>query len=343
MSDIRGKLRLAVAGTGAMARYHLVRFESTGKVVPVTCYDRSRQRSHCLMGEFALQACHDIDDLLDNRRIDAVSIAAADVQHYELCAAAIRRGIPVFMEKPFTVDVPEAEHLVELQAQYKVPVLINFSKINYPAIYGVMAAVSRGGLGRVQEIELKYQQRWMTGTAWGEWWRDPRWLWRISSSHGGGGALRDLGSHLLFLALRLGGPVTEVHSRTAITVDRSIVQDPEYSCDMNDTFAMELVHSGGVRTRVHGSYADPSWTNRVYLRVIGTGGTAEVSAERDKNVLRLSKPDGARTVRFAKIYSTYDAFVSAVLSKASWEDIHPSAAEGLAVQKLIAGEPGVSP
>ena len=337
MRDTRKKLRLAVAGTGAMARYHLVRFGSTGAVVPVACYDRSRERSRNLAGELSLRACDEIDDFLDVREVDAVSVAVADSQHYDVCAAAIRRGIPVFMEKPFTVDVSQAEHLVELQARNRVPVMINFSKMNYPAIHGLMVAVGNGSLGEIREIELRYQQRWMAGTVWGEWWRNPRWLWRISSSHGGGGALRDLGSHLLFLALRLGGPVKEVHTESTIMGDRSAAHGTGYSCDMNDTFTIELNHSGGATARLHGSYVDPRWTNHVYLRVTGTDGSAEVSAEREKNVLSLSRSGAVRTLRFAKIYSTYDTFLTGVLCGASWEAFRPSAAEGLAVQRVIAG------
>lgn len=337
VGDNRKELRLAVAGTGAMARYHLARFGTVGAVVPVACYDRSRERSRGLAREYSLRAYHDTDSFLDDRAIDAVSVAVADLQHYELCAAAIRRGIPVFMEKPFTVDVPQAEELVNLQARHGVPVLVNFSKLNYPAIYALVVAAARGRLGTIREIELRYQQRWMTGTVWGEWWRNPRWLWRISSSHGGGGALRDLGSHLLFLALRLGGAVKEVQIQTSADADRSAAGASGYSCDMNDTFTMALNHSEGAVSHVHGSYADPHWTNHVYLRVTGTEGSAEVSAERDKNVLVLSRNGTVRTLRFAKVYSTYDAFVAAVLSGVSWETFQPSAAEGLAVQKVIAG------
>ncbi|TVR73758.1 MAG: gfo/Idh/MocA family oxidoreductase [Spirochaetaceae bacterium] len=337
MRDPPSLLRLAVAGTGAMARYHLVRFGSIAGVRPVSCYDRSGGRSRALAEEFSLRPCDDIHALLEPGEIDAVSVAVADSQHHEIAAAAIEKGIPVFLEKPFTENIRQAEHLVELQARYGVPVMVNFSKINYPAIRGLMVAAGAGGLGRIREMELRYQQRWLGSTVWGEWWTNPRWLWRISSSHGGGGALRDLGSHLLFLALRLGGAPAGVTVESSIRGDRSTAAGSGYSCDMNDTFSMEITFAGGAVARLQGSYVDPRWTNRVYACVTGTEGSAEVSAEREKDVLFLRRGKGGRPLRFAKVYSTYDAFVEGLRSGLPWEDFQPSAGEGLAVQKLLEG------
>lgn len=331
-------LRMAVAGSGAMARYHVRRFNTIDRVIPVACYDRSRQRAREFAHETSLtSAYNDLDELLEAVRPDLLTVAAADSQHYELASKALKHGTPVFLEKPFTRETSEAEQLVDLQRSEQVPLTVNFSKINYPAIHGLLHAVRAGVIGTVRELELRYLQSWMLNTAWGEWWREPRWLWRISSSHGGGGALRDLGSHLVFLAITLAGDVTASDIRSGISVDRTRALSSGFSCDMNDSFAMELsFHNGAVAT-VTGSYATPGRTNCVHIRVAGTAGSAEVTAEKTKDLLAMRRGTTHRTVRYAKVYSTYDAFVNQLLAGAPWAAFEPSAASGLAVQRLLEG------
>lgn len=338
MSGPSGAVRIAVAGSGAMSRYHVHRFGALNGVTLAGCYDRSIERATALAREFSGDsAFDDIGELLDQVRPDALSVATADSQHYELTAAAIKRAVPVFLEKPFTVDVVQAEHLVTLQQRYQVPIMVNFSKINYPAVWGLINAVDAGAVGQLRELELHYMQSWLISDVWGVWWREPRWLWRISSSHGGGGALRDLGSHLIYLALRLAGDATSVSVTTAITADRREAGGSGYSCDMNDRFGVELGFSGGAVARITGSYAEPGCINRVYVKAIGTRGSVEVSAEKQKGLLRLCRGGQNREFKFAKVHSTYSAFVSGLSTAEPWQGFRPSARDGLAVQRLLSG------
>lgn len=335
-------IRLVVAGSGAMARYHLTRFSSIPGVSFVGCYDRYRKHAEALAREYSLPASDDeIGKLLDRCKPDGITIAVADSQHHEIASVAIRRGIPVFLEKPFTVDVVQAEHIVELQRRYRVPVMVNFSKLNYPAIWAIVQAATSGRLGALKELEFHYLQSWIISTVWGEWWRNPRWLWRISSSHGGGGALRDLGSHLVYLAIRIDGGIRSVRIDTEQRADRDLAAGSGYSCDMNDTFVMNLEFESGCRGTIRGSFAEPDCINRVYARVAGTEGTCIVAAEKDKDHMYLYRDTRAhsdpRVVRFKKVYSSYSSFITNLRARCGWESYEPSADSALAVQQLLSG------
>jgi predicted dehydrogenase len=325
-----------------MAHYHLTRFSRFPAVQTVACYDRCRPRAAGLADEFNLQPFDDIDELLQVVRPDALSVAVADAQHHEIAMAAIKRGVPVFLEKPITADVVQGEHLVELQERYGVPVMVNYSKLNYPAVYGLLQAVDAERLGRLLQVELHYRQSWLVSNTWGDWWKTPRWLWRISSSHGGGGALRDLGAHLMYLALRFGGPgdsVEAVEVEQSVRAARDAARDSGHSCDMNDTFSGEIRFAGGLVVTLYGTYADKDCENQVYVRAVGTTGSAEITAGRDKSTLHLRRgPSGdTRQFRFAKVYSTYASFVDCLQRNTPWENFQPSVREGLAVQRMLSG------
>ena len=49
--------------------------------------------------------------------VDVVDIVSATNTHFEICAAALRAGCDVFIEKPMTVTLAEAEDLAKIVAE----------------------------------------------------------------------------------------------------------------------------------------------------------------------------------------------------------------------------------
>lgn len=338
-------LQFVIAGTGAMARYHVQRFSRLGGVQFVGCYDRSRHRAEAFSREMGIpESGADLSSVLNRRNVDAVCGAVADPEHYRVVVEAIENGIPVFVEKPFTMTTGEAESIVTLQQERQVAIMVNFSKLNYPAIFGLVCGADHGRVGRPRELELSYQQSWLVSEVWGEWWKNPRWLWRISSSHGGGGALRDLGSHLVYLALRIGGEIVSFDVSTSCEASRRAADKSGFSCDMNDTFVIEAEHAGGLLTTIRGSYAVPGHINTVRARYVGSAGTlvADTGIDTHSMVVHGHEPlsRGDQHLSFKKVYSTYGSFVDELRGCRGWDSFSPSASCALHVQRVIEGHAG---
>ncbi|MFW5693753.1 MAG: Gfo/Idh/MocA family protein [Alkalispirochaeta sp.] len=336
----RRPLRFVIAGTGAMARYHVSRFSAFRDLQFVGCYDRCHQRAETFSREMGIpHAASDLDLLLGNGPVDAVCAAVADSEHHHIVTSALRHNTPVFVEKPFMMTLGEAESVVALQARHRVPIMVNFSKLNYPAILGLVCGADYGMAGAPRHLELSYLQSWIISTVWGEWWKNPRWLWRISSSHGGGGALRDLGSHLVYLALRIGGKITSYQVSTSKEAPRHAAAGSGFSCDMNDTFVIEAEHATGLRTTIRGSYAAPGHINTVRARYTGRDQTLVADTGADSNTMTVSghgpSASAAHQLHFRKVYSTYHSFIDGLRRSQSWDTFAPSAASALAVQRVI--------
>lgn len=323
-----------------MARYHVTRFTSFPGVTVVGCYDRSQRRAEEFSREMGIgHATSDLTALLRNVPVDAVCAAVADSEHYHVTATAIRHDTPVFLEKPFTTTVAEAHRIIELQHHHKVPLVINFSKLNYPNIWGMLRAIEYGRAGTPQHVNLAYLQSWLISTVWGEWWRNPRWLWRISSSHGGGGALRDLGSHLVYLALRIGGAASSCDLITEHRADRDAAYSSGFSCDLNDTFTIRLSHSSGLRTTIHGSYTEPGHINTVRAAVIGSQRVLVSDTQASQTTMavhdRFKPHPSPGALHFKKVYSTYHSFLEGLRASRRWDAFAPSATEALRVQEIL--------
>lgn len=371
------EVTLAVAGTGAMAAYHVRRFRQFANVRIGACYDRRRARAREFAFTHGIPAFYDsMQDLLRERVPDAVSVAVADAEHFPVGQAVLDAQTPLFMEKPLTAQAEETDafegyvdrsgamrpgaayrHGSLSPASTRVPVVCNFSKLNYPAIWSAVQLLRSGRFGRVHRLRLSYFQSWIVSTVWGEWWRNPRWLWRISSSHAGGGALRDLGSHLFYLALLIAGPGKLDQSSVECAALRSKADTSGYSCDLNDTFTSTIVHANGCHSFVNGSYAAPGHVNNVILEADCDGGGVRVELEQSKTeVTTAPNPGSPRCYRSAKVFSTYDEFLRMLMSDrgrrgGNGQDGEsagvgdrpirpgrmqgPSLADGIAVQRLI--------
>src|SRR5204863_7541937 len=60
------------------------------------------------------------DKMLNDAKVKAVCLASPAAQHYVMAKQALLAGKDVFVEKPLSLKVPEAEELVDL-AQRKKP------------------------------------------------------------------------------------------------------------------------------------------------------------------------------------------------------------------------------
>src|SRR5205823_6400297 len=69
----------------------------------------------------------DFSEILSSTRIDAVAVVTPVWTHYELAKAALQNGKHVFVEKPFTCSVEQAEELIELADRKNLQIMVDHS------------------------------------------------------------------------------------------------------------------------------------------------------------------------------------------------------------------------
>lgn len=104
--------RIGVIGVGYLGQHHariLREFEDI-ELYGVVDFDIERARH--VAGLYGCKAFRDYRDILD--RVDAVSIVTPTTTHYEIARSALSAGKDVFVEKPITHVLHEAEELVKI-------------------------------------------------------------------------------------------------------------------------------------------------------------------------------------------------------------------------------------
>ena len=89
--------------------------------------------------------------LLDKQDIDGVIIASPSATHYDIAKAFIQKNIPVFIEKPMTLCVKEAEELYQLEKKFSCPVVVDHILLFSPAFRVISDYIKTSNLN-IQEI-----------------------------------------------------------------------------------------------------------------------------------------------------------------------------------------------
>lgn len=105
-------LRIGVLGAGHLGRIHIQQLKELSEWMVVGFHDPHPEKCAAITAEFGIAAINSVEDLLE--QVDVLDIVTPTTSHFELAAEALRKGKHVFIEKPLTQTVAEADELLAL-------------------------------------------------------------------------------------------------------------------------------------------------------------------------------------------------------------------------------------
>jgi predicted dehydrogenase len=106
------KLKVGVIGVGHLGKLHTKIFSKIENCNLVGIYDIEIEKSKSVAAEYNTVQFNSLEKLLEIT--DAVSISATTKAHFELALKAIEFNNHIFIEKPITATIQQAEKIVEL-------------------------------------------------------------------------------------------------------------------------------------------------------------------------------------------------------------------------------------
>ena len=108
-------LKAGVLGAGHLGKIHLRLLNQSEKYNLIGFYDANSENGKKVEAEFGYKFFNNIEDLID--AVDMVDIVTPTLSHYDCAIQAIAKGKHVFIEKPITNTVEEAENIRLLLAK----------------------------------------------------------------------------------------------------------------------------------------------------------------------------------------------------------------------------------
>jgi len=192
-------LRLGVIGAGGIGTLHAETASRVGLEIVGVC-DADITRATRLAGRFNGAAPTDSPAaLLGNKDIDAVVVAVPNVHHAALAIQSLNAGKHVLLEKPMAMTLAECDAILDAQRGAKRMLQLGFVSRCAPAAKAARQFISDGKLGRIYHVKAAmYRRRGIPGLG----------RWFTTKSESGGGALIDIGVHLIDIVLHLAGQPT---------------------------------------------------------------------------------------------------------------------------------------
>src|SRR3989339_626715 len=126
------KIKVGIIGTGHLGKLHVKMFKQISECEVAGIFDSNSQTAKVAAQEFNTKAFDNLDDLLNEIR--AASIAVNTTAHHEIAKRCMEKGVHIFVEKPITASISEAEELVQLSSDRKLNLQVGHIERFNPAI-----------------------------------------------------------------------------------------------------------------------------------------------------------------------------------------------------------------
>ena len=265
MSD---PIRVAIAGCGAIADFHLQALAAIPGARCTALFDLDPKRAEAIRARHNLDA--EIVTALDEvaKRADAAIVAVPNRFHADYCVSLLRAGLHVLCEKPLALSTREAREMVAVAQERNKVLACGLVRRFFGATELAAEALRRELVGKPVHCEIRESSMgWPFSRAFFD--RD------IS----GGGVLIDSGPHTLDLLMYLLGPADLIDYR----------DDSEEGVEANSFLkARCLARSGEVTVDIHltrSARIKSTW------RIICTRGAIEIDSHTRDSIRLLFDGD----------------------------------------------------
>lgn len=221
-------MMILVVGGGKMGMSHLALCSAYLNKSSVALCDTS-WTTRRLFSYLGFRVFSHVEDALENLgRIDGVIIATPTKSHYVLAQWAIENRIPVFVEKPLTLDPDKSHFLASIASSQEVATQVGFVMRYIATFQRLRDLVQEEKLGRVLHYSASMLGNVMTKPP-----KAGNWQGIFSK---GGGCLNEYGPHIIDLSCFIFGRVAQINLATAKSI---------HCPEADDRMEIQWQHSSG--------------------------------------------------------------------------------------------------
>jgi predicted dehydrogenase len=245
-------VRVGLIGCGDIAGSHLQGYVAAGaSVVAVT--DVKPEAAEARAKESGARVYADYRALIDEGKVQAVSICTPPVAHEEAAVYALRAGVHVLCEKPMAFDIAAAHRMREAARQSSALLMPAFRHRFLPAIIALRDLLTSGKIGEPVLFDNVF-----CGPAFG---MEQTWFTRKAIA--GGGSVLDTSSHSVDLFRFLVGEIAAQH----LVAHRRF-----QTTDVEDAGILTVRAENGALGAMHSAFV--AGAGVAFIDVLGTKGQA---------------------------------------------------------------------
>jgi predicted dehydrogenase len=271
-----------VIGVGALTLRgilpHLSQDDVTDRVRVAALCDPVLERAEAAAALYGVASTFaDVDRMLAEAEIDAVTVASPIGLHYEHCRAALDAGKHVHANKTMTTTVGEADELIALAEQRDLRIVASPGEVLRPHVTRTRELIDSGAIGELSWV--------LCGSAFGEYHEDeperrdapggvaidPAWYFRRP----GGGPMYDMTVYGLHQLTSILGPAQAVVALSGIRVRERGFLGARIPTEADDNTILLLDFGDGLLAVAYGTAAGKHSDQFAAGLYFGTRGTID--------------------------------------------------------------------
>lgn len=147
-------MKFAIVGLGHWGPRLIPKFLKHPKVVGMYCYDIDDSRSAKVAKEFPeVVVASDYRSILENEDVNAIIVATPVASHFDIAKQALEHGKHVFVEKPLTNSITDAQTLVELASARNLKLMVDHITIYGGAVRKIKELISKKDIGDILYVD----------------------------------------------------------------------------------------------------------------------------------------------------------------------------------------------
>lgn len=275
-------VRIGLIGAGFMGRCHANAFRSVGglfdlDVNPVMemLADVGEDQARINAAKLGFRrATGDWRNLCANPDIDIVAVTAPNIFHEPMVMAALETRKTIYCEKPLSTTSQSARRMTQAAEANDALTMVGFNFQRNPMVHLAREIIAAGEIGEIVAFRGRHAENYMC---------NPDAPHSFRTDPEGGGAVADIGSHIVAMARFLIGPINMV-SAQAQTVYPTRPSSPgatERTAVVVDDITHALVRfENGVIGNIEANWAATGRNMDLSWEVTGSKGALAFSQER---------------------------------------------------------------
>ena len=213
----------------------------SGRMKIAACYSRSRDKREAFARKYACTAASSYEEILGDRRIEAIINTTPNSAHLETTYAAAAAGKHVFLDKPIANTIEDARAITAACRKAKVVLALGYQRRRESHFRWVKEKIRDGVFGRLVNAEANISRDRLGKIDLSSW--------RYTAEGMPGGVMLQIGIHYTDVLEYLVGPVKAVSGRFVRLVLPG--ENP-------DVASLVLEHENGALSTLNASYASAS-------------------------------------------------------------------------------------
>ena len=268
-------VKIGFVGFGRMGMTHFSILNTNPLVKIMGVCDQSAVMMKILNKYIDVRTYADHMNMLDNSELDGVLISTPADSHASLALECLKRGLHVFVEKPFTMTTAEGQAIMAALDGKSLVNQVGYVNRFNEVFREVKLLVDDGAVGDV----VNFSSEMYGATVL----KDSKSSWR-GKREKGGGCMIDFASHCIDLVVYLFDKPDKVVG--------SIMQSI-HSSEVEDMVSSSFIYAGGYSGNIFSNWSDETFRKPTnVLKILGTKG--KIIADKHAYKIYLKESDAKR-------------------------------------------------